>query len=126
MSAADTSTGNFSLTSRARLYGREDANRIVAGPLGREMRAAKHMTNEVLSRLSGVPERRIEMLRSHTEETPVYLEDVLAIASVLGPRFLTGILSEIDMYAGEMGGTSPEKIGAEIIQLAARLTGEMA
>jgi len=93
-----------------------------SGPLAREMRA-KGITAEKLERLSGVPERRIEMLRSQNEETPVYLEDVIAIASVLGPRFLTGILSEIDMYAAEFNGASPEKIGAEIIQLAHKLTG---
>ncbi len=107
----------------ARLYSREDANRIVAAALGRELRAKRDMTNEVLCRLSGVPERRIEMLRSCTEETPVYLEDILAIGSVLGPRFLTGILSDIGMYAAEFGGVSPEKIGAEIIALASKLNG---
>jgi hypothetical protein len=112
-------------TGNNRLYSREDANRWIggpSGPLAREMRA-KGITAEKLERLSGVPERRIEMLRSQNEETPVYLEDVIAIASVLGPRFLTGILSEVDMYAAEFNGASPEKIGAEIIQLARKLTG---
>jgi hypothetical protein len=84
---------------------------------------AQRQTSEKLSRLSGVPERRIEMLRSYTEETPVYLEDVLALASVLGARFLTGVLAEIDMYAAEFNGSSPEKIGAEIVALASKLAG---
>jgi hypothetical protein len=83
----------------------------------------KGLTNEMLEKLSGVPERRIEMYRSQTEEAPVYLEDIWAIATVLGPRFLTGLLSKIGMYAAEFNGSSPEKIAGEIIQLAAKLTG---
>ncbi len=85
---------------------------------------AKNLTSEMLEKLSGVPERRIEMLRSQTEETPIYLEDVVAIGSVLGPRFLTGILSKVGMYAAEFSGTSPEKIAGEAIALLRKITGE--
>jgi hypothetical protein len=84
---------------------------------------AQHFTNEKLERLSGVPERRIEMLRSYTEEAPVQLEDLLSIAAVLGERFLTGITTELDMYVASFNGASPERIGSEIIELANKLTG---
>lgn len=106
----------------ARLFSRTHANEAMARGLGREMRN-QHLTNEKLEKLSGVPERRIEMLRSYTEESPVHLEDMLSIAAVLGPRFLTSIFSELDMYAAHFNGASPERIGAEIIQLAHKLTG---
>jgi hypothetical protein len=119
MATAAPSTGN--LHEDSRMFSRADANEIVARALGLTMRG-KH-TNEKLSRLSGVPERRIEMLRSYTEETPVYLEDLLAIAAVLGPRFFTGILSEIDMYAAQFNGASPERIADQIIELADKLKG---
>jgi hypothetical protein len=109
-----------------RMFSRADANKFAADALSMVMRGSRH-TNEKLERLTGLRDRRIEKLRSYAEETPVYLEDVLAIAVALGPdgpRFLTGILSEIDMYAAEFNGSSPEKIGAEIIALAQRLGGE--
>src|SRR5262245_56366319 len=100
----------------------EAVQTAMARALGREMRA-QGQTNEKLEALCGVPDRRIEKYRSFTEDAPVYLEDFLSIASVLGPRFVTGILSEINMYAAEFNGVSPEKIGAEIAALAAKLAG---
>jgi hypothetical protein len=112
-------------TGNERLFSREHTNTITARALGREMRLQK-VTNEQLEKLSGVPERLIESYRSHTEMAAIPLCDLLSIASVLGPRFLTGILAEINMYASEFKGCSPEKIGAEIIELARRLTGETA
>lgn len=113
-------------TGIPRLYSREDANRWLAGPRGplaREMNA-RGMTNEMLEKLSGVPERRIEMLRSQTEETPVYLEDIVAIGSILGARFLTGVLSNIGMYAAEFNGNSPQKVAGQAIALLQQLTGD--
>lgn len=119
MATAPNETGNLPLFSRP------DAVTIMARALGREMRAQRH-TNEKLEKLCGIPERRIEALRSFTEETPVNLADVLSLAAVLGPRFVTGIFSEVNMYAAEFNGASPEKIGAEIVELARKLTGETA
>lgn len=116
MATAPDTTGNL------RLFSRAQANKLMADALGREMRAQRH-TNEKLEKLSGVPERRIEMLRSYTEEAPVQLEDLLSVAAVLGPRFLTGVLSEIDMYAAQFNGASPERIADQIIELADKLKG---
>lgn len=119
MASAADATGN------SRLFSRTDANNWLSGPngpLSREMRA-KGLTSEMLEKLSEVPERRLEMYRSQTEETPVYLEDIVALASVLGPRFLTGILSQIGMYAAEFHGASPERIADQIIELADKLKG---
>jgi hypothetical protein len=115
------STGNCADNSR-KLFTREDANRIMAQVLGREMRAQRQ-TSEKLDKVTGVSERRVEMLRSFAEETPVYLEDILALATVLGPRFVTGLLSEVDMYAVEFNGASPERIADQIIELADKLKG---
>lgn len=109
-------------TGNAPLFSRSQAVEIMARVLGREMRAQR-LTNEKLEKLTGVLDRRIEALRSYTEEAPVHLEDVLNLAAVLGPRFVTGILAEVDMYATQFNGASPEKIGAEIIHLANKLTG---
>jgi hypothetical protein len=125
MASAPEATGNLVNTSRERIFTRKTANEIMARALGREIRA-QHYTNEKLERLSGVPERRIEMLRSFTEEAPVQLEDLLSLAAVLGERFLTGIVADLDMYVATYNGASPEKIGAEIIQLATMLTGGFA
>jgi len=117
MASAPEQTGN------ERLFSREQTNTIAARALGREMRLQK-ITNEQLEKLCGVPERQIESYRSHTEIAPIPLCDLLSIASILGPRFLTGIFTEINMYAAEFNGHSPEKIGAEIVELARKLTGE--
>lgn len=117
MASAAQETGNSPLFSRT------DANRIMAQASGNAIRSQRQ-TSEKLEKLTGLPERRIEVLRSFTEEGPVYLEDVLCLAAVLGPQFVTGILAEVDMYANRFNGQSPEKIAAEIIQLARKLTGE--
>lgn len=109
-------------TGNAPLFSRVQGQEIMARALGREMRAQRQ-TNEQVERLSGLKERRIETLRSFTEEAPVHFEEVLSLAAVLGPRFVSGLLSEINMYAAEYRGASPEKIGAEIIELAHKLTG---
>lgn len=114
---------NAENTSNPPLFSRSQAVEFMARSLGREIRAQR-LTNEKLEKLTGIPERRIEALRSYTEEAPVHLEDLLSLATVLGPRFVTGILTEIDMYAAQFNGASPEKIGAEIIQLAHKLTGD--
>lgn len=110
-------------TGNSPLFSRAQGQEIMARALGREMRSQRQ-TNEKLEKLSGIKERRIEALRSFTEEAPVSLEDVLSLAAVLGPRFVTGILSEVDMYAAQFNGASPEKIAAEIIELASRIGGE--
>lgn len=117
MATIPNDTGNLPLFSRPA------AITIMARALGREMRAQRH-TNEKLEKLCGIPERRIEALRSFTEESPVYLSDVLSLAAVLGPRFLTGIFSEINMYAAEFNGASPEKVAGDAIALLRKITGE--
>lgn len=116
MASSPNSTGN------ERLFSRSQVNDLVARALGREARAQR-TTNEKLEKLTGIPERQVEALRSFSEEVPIYLEDILSLATVLGPRFLTGLLSEIDMYAAQFNGSSPEKIAGEIIELATKLTG---
>jgi hypothetical protein len=84
---------------------------------------SQRQTSEKLEKLTGLPDRRIEVLRSFTEEGPVYLEDFLCLAAVLGPQFVTGVLSEVDMYANRFNGASPEKIAAEAIQLLEKIAG---
>lgn len=116
MATAPNSTGN------ERLFSRAQSNKFMADALGREMRSQR-LTNEKLEKLSGVPERRIEMLRSYTEEAAVQLEDLLSISAVLGTRFLTSIISELDMYAAQFNGSSPERIADQIIELADKLRG---
>ena len=116
MASAPNNTGNCDLFSRS------DATTIMARALGRAMRSQKQ-TTEKLARLTGIPERRIESYRSFSEDAPVTLEDLLAIAEVLRAPFLTGLFSEIDIYAAEFNGASPEKIGAQIMELANKLTG---
>jgi hypothetical protein len=125
MASRHDSRGNCDDNSPNRLFTRADANEFTARALGIAMRGGRH-TNEKLEKLTGLRDRRIEKLRSHTEETPVYLEDVLAIAVALGadgPRFLTGIFAEIDMYASQFNGASPERIADQIIELADKLKG---
>lgn len=124
------SRGNCDLFSPhdKRAIKRADVNTIVANALGPQMRASRK-TNEVLEELSGVPERQIEKLRSFTEETPVNLEDILCIAQALGrpysTRFLSAIFAEVEHFATPYsGGPSPQKIASEIINLAAKLTGD--
>jgi hypothetical protein len=117
MASAPNNTGNLPLFSRP------DAVTIMARALGREMRSQKQ-TNEKLERLTGLPERRIEALRSFTEESPVYLSDVLSLAAVLGPRFLTSIFSEINMYAAEFSGASPQKVANDAIALLRQIVGD--
>lgn len=104
------------------MFSRADANRIMAKALCNEMRAQRQ-TNEKLEALTGVKDRRIEALRSFTEECPVCLEDILNLGPALGPRFVTALISEIDMYAARFNGESPEKIAGEIIQLANKIAG---
>lgn len=117
--------GPVDKTGNSPLFSRAQAQEIMARALGREMRAQRQ-TNEQVERLAGIKDRRIETLRSFTEEGPVHFEEVLALAAVLGPRFVSGLLSEVNMYAAEYRGASPEKIGAEIIELAHKLTGSEA
>jgi hypothetical protein len=119
MATAPNNTGNLPLFSRP------DAVTIMARALGREMRAQK-MTNEKLEKLSGLPERRIEALRSFTEEAPVNLADVLSLAAVLGARFVTGIFSDLNMYAAEFNGASPEKVANDAIALLRQIVGDEA
>jgi hypothetical protein len=126
MATAPENRGNCADNSPDRMFTRADANKFVADAARLAMRGNRH-TNEKLERLTGIRDRRIEKLRSYEEETPVYLEDVLALAAALGsdgPRFLTSILSDsVGMYAAEFGGPSPDKIADQIIRLADQLKG---
>lgn len=118
-------TGKCAANSRAPdepIFSPDDAVRIMAGALGREMRAQR-FTNEQLARLTRIKERRIEALRSYTEDSRIYLEEVLALATVLGDRFVSGLLAEVNMYAAEYRGASPEAIASEAITLLQKLTG---
>lgn len=114
--------GNSDPNSPERRFTRAFVNQLVAKHLGKAMRAQQRTTDQ-LEKLTTVPERRIEKLRSFTEETPVYFEDILALGEELGERFLTGLISEIGMYAATYNGSNPEKIAAEIIVLAGKITG---
>lgn len=114
---APTKTGNAPTITRL------TATETFARALGREMRSQR-FTNEKLEHLTGIAERRIESLRSYAEDAPVYLEDFLTLASVLGKRFVTGVLADVDMYASDYSGESPEKIAGQIKLLAGKLMGE--
>lgn len=115
MSLADENGKDFGVS-------RSVIQETFARALGREMRAQR-FTNEKLERLTGIADRRIESLRSYNEEAPVYLEDFLTIATVLGPRFVSGVLAEVDMYAAAYNGEAPDKLAAQIIELAEKIGG---
>lgn len=121
MASLPDDTGKCESNSRSVFPGNEPEE-IFARALGNAMRRLR-MSNEMLEQQSPYKERRIETFRSLTESGPVSFGDFLEMAAALGVPFVTAVLTNVNMYAAEYRGASPEKIASEAIELLEKITG---